>query len=190
MNELDIIRRAETYLRKLSQGIDPITDTEVPSDSVLDQVRLTRCFAFTADVLRRVIEQGGVEGHTPRSRTPHRSFVVPEGVDLTVLADEQPVQITRLVQAVRDRCDPEGTGPRLGAVTVTNWLVSQGYLEDQTDASGKRRRAPTARGAEIGITAQPAEGVNGPYLQVRYGPAAQRLILSELPRILRQRQEN
>ena len=38
MTELEIMQRAKMYIDKLAQGIDPITDREVPEDSVLNNV--------------------------------------------------------------------------------------------------------------------------------------------------------
>ena len=46
MTEIDIMKRAKMYLDNLSQGIDPISGQEVPEDSVLNNVRLARCFFY------------------------------------------------------------------------------------------------------------------------------------------------
>ena len=43
MTELEIMHRAKMYMEKLAQGIDPISDQEIPEDSVLNNVRLARC---------------------------------------------------------------------------------------------------------------------------------------------------
>lgn len=183
MTELEMIRRAETYMKQLSMGSDPISGQELPEDSVLSQVRLARCFAFTADILHRLAEQGGLRaaGTSHKGRPP---FVIPEGIDLTVLVTDEAVQITRLAQAVTDLCYPEGEGPKLNAVVVTNWLVHAGYLMEQTNASGKKNRMPAQKGAALGITVTEREGRDGTYLAVRYGPAAQRMILEHLPEML------
>ena len=39
MTELETMQRAKMYLDKLALGIDPITNREVPEDSVLNQVQ-------------------------------------------------------------------------------------------------------------------------------------------------------
>ena len=51
MTELETMQRAKMYLDKLAQGTDPITNQEVPEDSVLNNVRLARCFFYVSDVL-------------------------------------------------------------------------------------------------------------------------------------------
>ena len=45
MTELETMQRAKMYLDKLAQGIDPISGQEIPNDSVLNNVRLARCFS-------------------------------------------------------------------------------------------------------------------------------------------------
>ena len=59
MTEIDIMKRAKMYLDNLSQGIDPISGQEVPEDSVLNNVRLARCFFYVSGILEQVIENGG-----------------------------------------------------------------------------------------------------------------------------------
>ena len=48
MTELETIQRAKMYLDKLAQGIDPISGQEIPNDSVLNNVRLARCFFYVS----------------------------------------------------------------------------------------------------------------------------------------------
>lgn len=57
MTELEVMQRAKMYMDKLAQGIDPITGNEMPEDSVLNQVRLARCFFYVSGVLQQVIDR-------------------------------------------------------------------------------------------------------------------------------------
>ena len=66
MTELEIMQCAKMYMDKLAQGIDPISDQEVPEDSVLNNVRLARCFFYVSDVLGQVIANGGRIGEKPK----------------------------------------------------------------------------------------------------------------------------
>lgn len=60
MTELEKIERAKTYMEKLANGINPIDDTMVPDKDIINNVRLSRCFFFVSDVLRQIIENGGI----------------------------------------------------------------------------------------------------------------------------------
>lgn len=59
MTELETMQRAKMYLDKLAQGIDPISRQEIPKDSVLNNVRLARCFFYVSGILDQVIANGG-----------------------------------------------------------------------------------------------------------------------------------
>ena len=59
MDEMERLKRAKMYMDKLAQGVDPITGVQMPSDTVLNNVRLSRCFFYVAGVLGRLIDAGG-----------------------------------------------------------------------------------------------------------------------------------
>ena len=61
MEEMEMLARAKMYMDKLANGINPITDEEVAEDDAVNNVRLSRCFFYVADVLQKVIENGGTE---------------------------------------------------------------------------------------------------------------------------------
>ena len=67
MTDLDIMQRAKGYLEKLAQGIDPISDQEIPEDSVLNNVRLARCFFYMSGILDQVIANGGKVAGSPKN---------------------------------------------------------------------------------------------------------------------------
>ena len=56
------MQRAKMYMDKLAQGVDPITNQTIPEDSVLNNVRLARCFFYVSGVLEQVINNGGTVG--------------------------------------------------------------------------------------------------------------------------------
>ena len=62
MTELEKMMRAKTYIDKLANGIDPLTDCEMPDDKVLNNVRISRCLFYVSDILSKVIENGGQIG--------------------------------------------------------------------------------------------------------------------------------
>ena len=59
MEDMELLTRAKTYIDKLANGINPITDEYVDESVVVNNVRISRCFFYVSDVLRRVIENGG-----------------------------------------------------------------------------------------------------------------------------------
>ena len=71
MTELEKIAYAKSFIDKLANGINPIDDQPVAEYDVVNNVRLTRCFFYVSDILRQVIENGGI---TPPKKKAKSSF--------------------------------------------------------------------------------------------------------------------
>ena len=179
MTELEIMQRAKMYLDKLAQGIDPITNQDVPEDSVLNNVRLARCFFYVSGVLDQVIANGGVIGGKPKLQ--------PFAVDAEQLAKVQlsmePVRVTQLVEMISAAVDNPQM-KKLSSTVITNWLLEKGFLQKETGTDGKSRRIPTQNGLMIGLSTQILQGQYGEYQAVFYNTDAQRFVLDNLGAML------
>lgn len=60
MTELEKIERAKMYMDKLANGINPIDESRAPNEDIINNVRLSSCFFYVSDILRQVIENGGI----------------------------------------------------------------------------------------------------------------------------------
>lgn len=175
MTELETMQRAKMYMDKLAQGIDPITNQEVPEDSVLNNVRLARCFFYVSGVLEQVIANGGSVGGKQR----FREFAInPEQLSRVYLSRE-PVRVTQLAEMIGQAVgDPQMKRPR--TTLITNWLEEKGFLEKQTGPDGKPRRVPTREGIRMGLSLELRQGQHGEYQAVYYNMDAQRFVLDHL----------
>ena len=70
MTELETLERAKMYMEKLANGINPIDGSIIPEEEVINNVRLSRCFFYVADVLRQVIDNGGVAKEKKINKIP------------------------------------------------------------------------------------------------------------------------
>jgi len=175
MTELETMQRAKMYMEKLAQGVDPITNQEVPEDSVLNNVRLARCFFYVSDVLGQVIANGGFIGSKPKLQP----FVVSAEQLAMVRISHEPVRVTQLVDFISAAVDNPQM-KKLSPTVITNWLLEMGFLEKQIGLDGKTRRLPTQNGLMIGLSAQTRQGQYGEYLAVFYNAEAQRFVLDNL----------
>ncbi|MBQ8621535.1 MAG: hypothetical protein IJ422_04385 [Oscillospiraceae bacterium] len=179
MTELEIMQRAKMYMDKLARGIDPITDQPLPGGTVLNQQRLSRCFAYVSDVLDKVIANGGNVG----SNTRTQPFAISHDQLAMVQPSQEPVTVSWLIDSLsRAVNNPEMR--RLSATTITNWLLNQGFLEKRANPEGKNTRIPTAKGQALGITSETRQGKDGEYQMVLYNLNAQRFILDHLMEML------
>lgn len=185
MTELEKMEHARNYIRMLAEGTDPISEQELPGDSALNQVRLSRCFFYVAEVLDRVIANGGevsrrVNGSSkvPFSATPEQLAAVP-------VTDEL-LNISRLCEVIQESVGGEG---KLGRTLIPDWLTGQGYLRTEI-VQGKRRRRLSDKGAAVGIKEEKRSGQNGEYLAILYGREAQQFVLDSLLQILADKEQS
>lgn len=56
MNELDTLKHAKKYMDKMSQGINPLTDQNVPQSDLIANKRIARCLAYASDIVQEKID--------------------------------------------------------------------------------------------------------------------------------------
>ena len=150
----------------------------MPEDSVLNNVRLARCFFYVSGVLDQVIARGGNV-----KKTPKKDFYVTEEELRRVDASQEPIRITQFVDLMMSVIN-DPNRKKLKTTTITDWLIEKGFMTKQTDADGKSKRLPTAIGEQIGLTVKLREGQYGTYQAVYYSEDAQRFLLDHLQEIL------
>ena len=183
MTELETMQRAKLYMDKLAQGIDPITNQEIPEDSALNHVRLARCFFYVSGVLGQVIENGGVIGGKPKLQ----AFTISPDQLARVRISQEPVRVTQLVDMIGAAVDNPQM-KKLSTTTITNWLLEKGLLEKQIGPDGKSRRVPTQNGLMLGLSTETRQGQYGEYQAVFYSTVAQQFVLDNLPDILTEKE--
>lgn len=96
---------------------------------------------------------------------------------------DEPVYISRITEKINSLIDNEKI-QGLRPVTITKWLVEKGYLKEETSADGKKRKLPTEKGMQIGITSEIHHGQYGSYMALFYSQEAQRFLLDNLKEIV------
>lgn len=177
VTEIDKLKRAKEYLQKLAEGIDPITDSELPDDTALNNVRLSRCFFYVAEVLQKVIDNGG------RISGWQKPFAVTADELKRVVLSDQPVSISVFVKAVNDAVGNDGM-KKLTHTTLTKWLVDEGFLRVVKDDESKTHKELTEKSAGIGMSSEVRDGQSGAYTIILYNRQAQQFLLDHSLSIL------
>ena len=185
MTELEKIERAKMYIDKLANGINPLNNMPVPENEVVNQVRMSRCFFFVSDVLRQVIEQGGV---APEKRERKRVFYLPMEKRAEFEFSENPIPISEITKRL-NAMKPDENMKNMPYGWITSWLAQMGLLESVETEEGKMSRRPTEQGKGIGITQVEREGINRTYYMTVYNQTAQSFILENLDEIIEAKQK-
>lgn len=176
MTELETIARAKMYIDKLANGINPLDDTPVADDDVINNVRISRCLFFVSDTLRKVLDNGGISTYE-RVRKTEFNITAQELENFGFSDKPLPVsEIAKRINALTDTTASKQFSHRM----ITNWLVEAGVLVEITNAEGKKLKRPTPEGNELGISVEERLGQNGPYQVVVYNKSAQRFIVDNV----------
>ncbi len=178
--ELEIMIHAKSYLDKLANGINPLTDETLPESDVVKEVRISRCLSYVSDVLSRVIENNGIVKQYKSNK--YIPFHLTEEQVRSFQFFEQPVYISVFLQRINDLITQPGM-KHLIHDSVTSFLINQGYMQVFVDAKGRNLRRPTDSGRELGISTALRNGPNGDYTAVLYDMNAQQYILEHMMEI-------
>ena len=182
MTDVEKIEYAKGFIDKLANGINPINDEPIPENDIANNVRLSRCFFYVSDILRQVIENGGIKAtRTPKPKK--QEFSLTPEQRLSLQASNVPLTVSEISKHLNSFINEETT-KLLGVTAITNWLSDAGFLATVTLANGKHRKNPTLRGKEIGIFTEERTGKYGTYISILYNAKAQQFIFDNLEAIV------
>jgi hypothetical protein len=186
MTELEKIEYAKSFIDKLANGVNPIDDSAIPDSEVVNNVRISRCFFYVSDILRHVIENGGISCVTyakvsEKKSQKHHYYFMPEHAEHFEYSNT-PITATEIINRIVSVGPQEGV-KQFPKKNFTKWLVSLGLLED-VSINGKRFKRPTESGEEIGILLEERWGQHGRYCVVLYNREAQQFIIDNIEAML------
>ena len=136
MTELERIRHAKYCMDNLAEGIDPTTGELLPEDTLLNNIQLSRCFFLASDILRQVYENGGAVGQRRKIVLP--PFSLPDEIRDQIEITTEPAMIRRFTDRINELVDV-GAMQKLKVTAMTSWLVTNGYLCEETVNDKKRK---------------------------------------------------
>ena len=150
MNDLEVMKRAKQYIESLAKGIDPISGNEVGENDVVNNVRVSRCLFYTAEVLQKVIDNGGEVQRERLKRSERAEFALTDEQSAALRPADDSLFISKVVNLINGQID-ELTMKKLQAKTVNDWLMEHGLLKEII-INGKSHKNPTSEGEAVGIT--------------------------------------
>ena len=175
MTELEKIAYTKAFIDKLANGINPLDDTPIPEGDIANNVRLSRCFFYVSDILRQVIENGGVTPPPKAPKAAKQAFTLTDEARANLRVTDTPLTVSELASYLNDTVD-ETTMEKISAAAINSWLVECGFLEISEMPGGKTRKLPTADGTDLGILTETRNGQYGPYTVVLFSAAAQTFV--------------
>lgn len=188
MTELEKIEYAKSFIDKLAQGINPLDDSPIPNDDIANNVRLSRCFFYVSDILRQVIENGGVRSAKTVRSCDKKEFGLSDDERNKIQVSPKPLSVSEISKYLNDLVDLETT-KKISAATINNWLLDLQLLDVIVQPNGKSQKMPTEKGKELGIFVEERSGQYGTYKVVLFSQTAQQFIYDNIEAIVATKNE-
>ena len=97
MEDLELLARAQNYVEKMANGINPLDGSVIEDDSVLNNVRVSRCLFYVSGILKEIIAKGGL---TKKNKS--KAFVYDAIKASTVKIDARPIALSEIIRNIKD----------------------------------------------------------------------------------------
>ena len=180
MTEQEKLHKAKHYIDSLANGLNPLDGTPIPEQDIVNNVRISRCLFFVADVLRKQINVHETKKTSGKDKNP---FYITAEEKSQYIPSKTPIPASRISYKVNEILN-EKKMRKVSYRTITAWLVKVGLMEEEETSSGKYRKVPTSSGIAMGITTEIRTGVHGDYPCVVYDENAQEFVVDNLNTIM------
>lgn len=176
MTEIEIIARAQMYLEKLANGIDPLTNKEVAENDVVNNVRISRCLHYVTGILKQITTTGSFE--------IQKSDFTLSARQLERFAYSQtPLTVSEITKRLNELADPLQYNTLKNGV-ITEWLTESGMLTNVV-INNKSKKRVTNNGRNIGIISEQRVNQQGStYEAISYNLNAQHFIIDNIHAVI------
>lgn len=175
MVDIEKLKIAKAWIEKLANGINPLNNESVKEDDLVNNVHISRCLFYVAEVL------GDIKVKAPVERKSLKAFFLSskDAANIPLTTANGLADFVRLVNAyIQADMRP------LSIVQVLKWLRNEGILQEVVKEDGHKTNLPTDNGKRMGITTEVKKNAEGlDYQRVLYSVEVQRFMLNNIESI-------
>lgn len=178
LNKLEV---ALTYVKRMAEGNNPVTNQPAAEDDVLNNPNVIRCMYFIGDVLAQVKDNKGfIGGRASKAKKNPFPFEV-----LEKFRYERDLSISYLMKQIGALAGDDNVKTP-GFKVVTDYLKEKGYLREEVNLQNNHKKTcVTEKGLQIGLYPEHRTSMRGDeYDIVMYNQQAQEFIVENLERIM------
>lgn len=179
--DLKKLEVALTYVQRMTEGHNPVTNQRVQEEDVLNNPNVIRCMYFIRDVLLQVKDNKGIIGGRAASgKKEPFPFEVLEKFQY-----EKDKSISHLLKQVSGLADNENV-KAIGYKVVTDYLKTAGYLSEEINPENNHKKTLiTEKGMQMGLYLEHRfSGYGEAYDVIMYNQTAQEFVVKNLERIV------
>lgn len=180
MTEIEKIAYAKSFIDKLANGINPIDDSIIPEDDVLQHVRLSRCLFYVSSLLNQMINEKSNVCVDRESKSTKRIRFNPFEVSLDKFRfSEAPIPMGEMHRRLDELVD-HSKMRNLARSRIANWLVEIGMLTPPLPSERRYYGHPTEEGLKLGISVVSYTNEYGERSTIAFNREAQQFIIDHL----------
>ena len=153
MTELEKIAYAKFFIDKLANGINPLDDTQIHEDDIVNNIRISRCFFYVSGILQKEIDR-----ERKKEAKEKNSYRLPFSITPEQLQgfeySSRPISVSAMAQKINWLVREDIEAYRMKKFSYKNihyWLLDVGFIEWREWENGKQKRFPTEEGKAIGL---------------------------------------
>lgn len=179
MNNKDKLEKAIIYVERIANGYNPVNNTPIEYDSILNNPNVIRCMYFIKDILKEVQSNNGVIGKKIKIQKEPFNFKILE--KFQYIEDKSITKIIKQINEYNENPNME----HINCKKIIAWLKDNNYLINNTiDELGIKGTVVTEKGKQIGMYNKVRTVNDRTYLAVIYNKNAQEFIIHNLEYIL------
>lgn len=186
MTEIEKLQRAQMYISKLANGINPLNDNPVDQNEIINNERISRCLRYVSEVLDGVIKSN--EKTDNKKKVKKLPFFLSPEARSEFVSSEIPMTASEIARYLNSLADLN-VCYKLRVTDIIKWLVEAGILEIQINSENKEIKYPTSIGLDLGIFTETRSGLYGNYTAVFYNQKAQMFIVDNIEAIVELRSQ-
>ena len=177
MEEKERIILAKKWVCQLANGFNPLNGSALKEEDIVNNVHISRCLFFVADVLGKYSE---------KMNRPKSQRIIPFATSSVQKEKYNYVDVISISAFAREveKLVPENM-QSVSYKSMTSWLAQEGLIEDsEPNDIGRIYKVATENGKRMGIHTEARESEKGThYLLTLYNRDAQRFLLEHLEEI-------
>ena len=173
MEEKEKLRMAQDWVRQLANGINPLNGNAVNESDIVNNVHISRCLFYVADILGTYSEK------KPKPSSLKNTPFISSAVQIAGYNYTDAISLSAFAKEI-EKLIPENM-KTISYKSMVTWLLQEGLLiESDPYRDGRIYKIASEKGNRIGIYSEDRERTSGHYLVTLYNREAQRFLLEHL----------